>query len=331
MNGTHGSKRRFCLIPVFTCSALVLLAVTAASADVLMMENFTYADGDLGTVSGSVWSRHSGSPAVQNVVSNALLIDDDSAADYNKSLASAVTSGTLYAGFDLTLAGSDPPSATTALDHYFANFATTSTTGFVSRVFAFSATGGVYKVSIQRISGTGETKTDFPTTFAADTTHRVVFAYDFASETSTLWLDPSSIASTSVTNNSGANPLPTGLNLFVVRNHNTSSGDKIIDNIIVATTFDEALGATLPGDFDSNGVVDGDDFADWQDNFPTASNASLAMGDGDGDGDVDGADFVIWQTNYDAPVLVTNPVPEPAAWMLAGLALPALACLRRRK
>jgi autotransporter-associated beta strand protein len=56
------------------------------------------------------------------------------------------------------------------------------------------------------------------------------------------------------------------------------------------------LFSVVPGDFDSNGTVDGDDFAAWQMNFPTASNATQAMGDGDGDGDVDGADFGVWQT-----------------------------------
>src|SRR5262249_8693414 len=71
----------------------------------------------------------------------------------------------------------------------------------------------------------------------------------------------------------------------------------------------------VPGDFDSDGDVDGADFVAWQTNFPLESGATLAMGDADSDGDVDGADFVVWQTHFP-----TSPgpaaVPEPAAGLL---------------
>ncbi|MCC7084995.1 MAG: putative Ig domain-containing protein [Pirellulales bacterium] len=53
-----------------------------------------------------------------------------------------------------------------------------------------------------------------------------------------------------------------------------------------------------PGDFDSDGDVDGADFVAWQTNFPKSSGATLAQGDADSDADVDGADFVVWQTNF---------------------------------
>jgi hypothetical protein len=74
--------------------------------------------------------------------------------------------------------------------------------------------------------------------------------------------------------------------------------------------------SSIPGDFDGDGNVDGDDFATWQMNFPMASDAEKEHGDGDGDGDVDGADFVVWQTNFPFPSAVT-PVPEPAAMWIA--------------
>jgi hypothetical protein len=61
---------------------------------------------------------------------------------------------------------------------------------------------------------------------------------------------------------------------------------------------------TLPGDFDSDGDVDGADFVAWQTHFPMATGATLATGDADGDGDVDGADFVAWQTHFP-----TSPTP----------------------
>jgi autotransporter-associated beta strand protein len=85
------------------------------------------------------------------------------------------------------------------------------------------------------------------------------------------------------------------------------------------------IGGSHPGDFDSDGDVDGADFVAWQTNFPTATGATLAQGDADGDGDVDGADFVVWQTNFPfTPAPGTSPVPEPQAIVLVFLGAAAM-------
>jgi hypothetical protein len=87
----------------------------------------------------------------------------------------------------------------------------------------------------------------------------------------------------------------------------------------------------VPGDFDSDGDVDGADFVAWQTHFPLTTGATLADGDADGDGDVDGADFVVWQTNFPhtAGTAVT-PVPEPQTLISAALALVVLVARTRR-
>jgi hypothetical protein len=80
--------------------------------------------------------------------------------------------------------------------------------------------------------------------------------------------------------------------------------------------------AVLPGDFDGDGDVDGDDLADWQ-----ASYNVNASADADGDGDSDGADFLTWQRNYGrkstdvAPLTGSVSVPEPATIALIALAV----------
>jgi hypothetical protein len=56
----------------------------------------------------------------------------------------------------------------------------------------------------------------------------------------------------------------------------------------------------VPGDFDSDGDVDGNDFLVWQGGFGIPSGATSADGDADSDGDVDGNDFLIWQSNFGA-------------------------------
>jgi hypothetical protein len=89
------------------------------------------------------------------------------------------------------------------------------------------------------------------------------------------------------------------------------------------------IDGSIPGDFNSDGTVDGLDFVTWQTNFPTASDATKTQGDADGDGDVDGADFVVWQTNFPSPSPGVSPVPEPPADYLFVCGLIGLAwCIR---
>jgi hypothetical protein len=102
---------------------------------------------------------------------------------------------------------------------------------------------------------------------------------------------------------------------------------KYIDNILITNELDPAL----PGDFNSDGNVDGDDFATWQMNFPTASGAFLIDGDADGDGDVDGADFVVWQTNFQTAGSSSVPIPEPLTIYLAGMGCFGILRFRRLK
>ncbi|MCC7085575.1 MAG: dockerin type I repeat-containing protein [Pirellulales bacterium] len=76
---------------------------------------------------------------------------------------------------------------------------------------------------------------------------------------------------------------------------------------------------SIPGDFNSDGNVDGADFVAWQTHFPTGSDATLEDGDADGNGTVDGADFVIWQTHFPYPPSPgqAQSVPEPSSVFLA--------------
>jgi hypothetical protein len=325
-------------LAAFCC--LAIASVSISKAEVLFTENFTYSNGEFGTASGGVWGLHSGSGG-QTIVDNALFINDGTGGgDYSRPLAAVVpvNSGAIFAAFDLNVDAADPPTGTSSLDHYFAHFAenlSISPTNFVSRVVMLQgSTSGVYKLGIQRASGgTGLTGSFLPGDLTPGTTYRAVFSYDFTSQESKLWLNPTSISSTSVTNTVGTNLPVTGLNWFAFRTESGSSGDKTIDNLIVATTFNEVLGnVAQAGDFDGDGDVDGADFVIWQTNYPADDSHTLATGDADGDTDVDGADFAKWKDNFPhSPAPGVAPVPEPAAWILMALTLPALGLLRKKR
>jgi len=87
----------------------------------------------------------------------------------------------------------------------------------------------------------------------------------------------------------------------------------------------------VPGDFNGDGNVDGDDLLDWQTSFGTTGSAEIADGDADEDGDVDGNDFLIWQRNRSTPALSSqSAIPEPTTLGLTLIGFSALAWLRRK-
>jgi len=88
--------------------------------------------------------------------------------------------------------------------------------------------------------------------------------------------------------------------------------------------------ASIPGDYNGSGFVDGQDLTVWKGQFGQTGALSA---DGDADSDVDGNDFLIWQRHVGQTTpsaAAISAVPEPCA---SGLMLLALAgnLVRRRK
>ena len=91
-----------------------------------------------------------------------------------------------------------------------------------------------------------------------------------------------------------------------------------LDEIRISTN------ASLPGDYDSDGVVTGADFTVWQDNL--GLSAFALNGNGSGAATVVEADYLLWKTNFEALATGSEDaaaVPEPTTLLLALLALAA--------
>ena len=104
--------------------------------------------------------------------------------------------------------------------------------------------------------------------------------------------------------------------------NNTRRSISEIDKRMLALAYGYTIAASLEGDFDGDGDIDGDDFLIWQAGFPIPSGATLIDGDADSDGDVDGDDFLLWQNNFLFSARLSR-VPEPGslALLAVGVAL----------
>lgn len=83
----------------------------------------------------------------------------------------------------------------------------------------------------------------------------------------------------------------------------------------------------IPGDFNSDDLVDAADLGIWRENFGSTGMPANTLGDANGDGIADGADFLVWQRHYNAPptpeAIAAAAVPEPSGLclLLAGLGI----------
>ncbi|MBA3484131.1 MAG: hypothetical protein H0T51_20180 [Pirellulales bacterium] len=97
-----------------------------------------------------------------------------------------------------------------------------------------------------------------------------------------------------------------------------------------AVVFAPLTAAVTPGDFDQNGVVNGQDLNLWKTAFGTTTQANA-----DGDSDSDGNDFLIWQRNLGASgatpaaTVTAAAVPEPTSLVVAIGLTAALGAYRR--
>lgn len=220
-------------------AALASAFVISATATVLIDETFTYSDGAL--TGNAAWNTHSGTAGQITVSGGAITLTDSASEDPNTTFA-AVTSGSVFASFDISVA--DPTSYSGTDFEYFAHF---KDDGFdyITRtdIAAFSASG--YSIGIGT-SGTAEVVS--AQTLQYGSNYSVILGFDFTSGLSTLWIDATSITDTNISTTivDSANDI----SAFAFRQAAATPNQGItIDNLIVATTFAEVAPVPEPSTY----------------------------------------------------------------------------------
>jgi PEP-CTERM motif len=227
---------------------------TLARADVLLTESFSYDNGNLITLSGGAWRNHSGNIPLEVIGGQALINQADTAGgreDLNRLLSSTFDPATdntsaIYASFTVSFTA-----LPANIGSYFFHLKSSAANEFYGRVGATveGAAPGSFRISLANESWSSASTVEYPMDLSLNTTYIVGIKYDLATDQTTLWLDPTSEASMSITATDTVSYAAGGIIEAAALRQGTSSagapGTLTVDNIVVATTFAEGV-AVVP-------------------------------------------------------------------------------------
>lgn len=202
------------------------LAASNARAQLFADESFSYSNGTLTTVSSDAWAAHSGAGVIPvQVVDGAAVLNQGSGSreDVNIALGQTMVPGDIwYYSMDVTVTGGN-----TAV--YFAMLMETASL-FNARLWVSPSEGSDFTFAISDGSAIDAT---WGSGLTFGNTYKVVVAYDYDDGDSTLWVNPTSEASPSVTFNGG---LSDDITSFGLRQAGGNSS-QVVDNLRVGDTF----------------------------------------------------------------------------------------------
>jgi hypothetical protein len=223
---------RFIVVRIFfgMLTALSALGYSLSGA-VIVSDDFSYPDGPLSGQSpspGFTWTTISGTANEIQVSGGSISLSDSLSEDVQIPF-SAVSSGSIYFGFDVQVA--DPGAYTGTDFEYFAHFDAGSFTARLD-VAAFSAAG--WKPGIATTSSTAESIWTADLDYA--TPYRIIVGYDFTTGLASTWIDASSVTDTRITSTTAGSG--SSIDGFNFRQSSSSPDlDLVIDNLTVATDF----------------------------------------------------------------------------------------------
>jgi hypothetical protein len=244
-------------------AALVLVPM-ALNAEVVLLENFNYADGQLSGaagVAGGAWINHSGTIPLNVVGGQALIEQPDTAGsreDINRLFSVTYDPATdnstkLYAAFSVNFSA-----LPVSVGSYFAHFKSSAANEFYARIGADTegAAPGMFRLSIANESWSPSATMEFPQDLALGVTYEVMVRLDLASDQGTLWVNPTDESSVSVTAADLIGYAAGSINAYALRQGTSTSGTDVgapgtikLDNLRAGTSFTEVQAIPEPSTF----------------------------------------------------------------------------------
>lgn len=232
---------------------LAAFAATPSMATVLMFEPFSYPNGSL--VPNGGWATYSGAGTDLQVSSGRATGTSLNAPDDHRLFTAQPATAKTYACFDVII----PAVAAQPKAIYFAELKDAGATNIVSRVYVLplSSGGWTFGISHSSTSATvGVTPWTVPLSYGVN--YHLVINYDPTAHTSTLWVNPATESSPSVTDTNAA-IASLAVAGFGLRQSGTASTlpaspaytgtadwGYSVDNVGVGTTFIDACDLSTP-------------------------------------------------------------------------------------
>lgn len=208
-----------------------------AGGSLLVQDGFDVDGGLVGTTPsvGGVWQSLSGTAGTLLVSGGKLQIQDDNSEDAKSDFVGSAW-GDVYVGFTLNLSAADLPSVG---GDYFASFRDGA--GYDGRIFSYRPEGtGAGKFRLGLANADASASVSWAEDLVAGMDYRVVakFTQNGNSDFIALWVGPTQETSLSIS--TAGTALSTSLSGFAFR-QTSATGDISIDDLVVATTFAEAI------------------------------------------------------------------------------------------
>lgn len=244
-------KRSFLRVGVLALAGVLSLGLvaTTAGAAALLTDDFTYADGDLTTVSGGAWVNHSGSGFFIQVVGGVAVLDQGASSreDVNRAHTAQGAADVTYASFKVMVPAADVISL--GAGDYFAHFKNNSGSfAFPCRVYVAAPGGaGDFRFGVSGTS-TGTTPIVYWASDASfDTYYTIVAKYDAANGDATVWVNPSAEGDPSITSSGGA--VGDVIESYALRQGGGNTCKQRVDDLVVGQSFADVMGGgpVVPG------------------------------------------------------------------------------------
>jgi hypothetical protein len=208
---------------------LITLISAVSFGQVILAENFTYADGSL--VGNSTWENVSGTAGDFLVASGKAVVQHGTPSEDVKIPFTSVA-GDVFAGFDFSVDDLGSPYGGGTDFEYFTHF------GFKARMDIKTGTnGGDFTVGISSATSTAEATWATDLTFGQ--TYRAIIKFDQVTGTAKLWINPTASTDTSI---SGTDAGAATIVSFDLRQSDSQVNETVrVDNLMIGQTFANVL------------------------------------------------------------------------------------------